>query len=161
MFPQKISQNIDILAKIHGNVFPWQPAIMGNKASFHKSIFQISLPWLHLFFYNACPRYPKSRRDLLYIDKNFSAEYKRTPSLSISGIYRAQWNNAFTYYAHLPFVFAFHNLGDLLNHLASKCVSQPSHFFRGKMIDTGNPRRRQRCQLKWRHGTLGHDQRHS
>ena len=30
MFPQKISQNIDTLARIHGNVFPWQPAIMGN-----------------------------------------------------------------------------------------------------------------------------------
>merc|ERR1711942_19999 len=30
---KKISQNIDTLARIHGNVFPWQPAIMGNKAS--------------------------------------------------------------------------------------------------------------------------------
>ena len=27
---KKISQNIDILAKIHENVFPWQPAIMRN-----------------------------------------------------------------------------------------------------------------------------------
>ena len=35
MFPQKISQNIDILAKIHRNAFPWQPAIMGNKASLY------------------------------------------------------------------------------------------------------------------------------
>ena len=33
MFLKKISQNIDTLARIHGNVFPWQPAIMGNKAS--------------------------------------------------------------------------------------------------------------------------------
>ena len=30
-------------------------------------MFQISLPWLHLFFYNACPHYLKSRRDLLYL----------------------------------------------------------------------------------------------
>ena len=67
MFTQKISQNIDTLAWIHGNVFPWQPAIMGNKASLYKSIFQISLPWLHLFFFNACPRYLKSRRDLLFV----------------------------------------------------------------------------------------------
>ena len=67
MFPKKISQNIDTLARIHGNVFPWQPAIMGNKASLYKSMFQISLPWFHLFFYNACPRYLKSRRDLLYL----------------------------------------------------------------------------------------------
>ena len=44
MFPQKNSQNIDILAKIQGNLFPWQPAIMGNKAYFHKSMFQIALP---------------------------------------------------------------------------------------------------------------------
>ena len=67
MFPQKISQNIDILARIHGNVFPWQPTIMGNKASYYKSIFQISLPWLYLSFHNACPRHLKSRRDLLYM----------------------------------------------------------------------------------------------
>ena len=67
MFPQKISQNIDILARIHGNVFPWQPTIMGNKASYYKSIFQISLPWLYLSFHNACPRHLKSRRDLLYL----------------------------------------------------------------------------------------------
>ena len=40
---------------------------MGNKLSLYKSMFQISLPWLHLFFHNACPRYLKSRRDLLYI----------------------------------------------------------------------------------------------
>ena len=33
MFPQKISQNIDILVNIHRNAFPWHPAIMGNKAS--------------------------------------------------------------------------------------------------------------------------------
>ena len=66
MFPQKISQNIDILARIHGNVFPWQPTIMGNKASYYKSMFQISLPWLYLSFHNACPRHLKSRRDLLY-----------------------------------------------------------------------------------------------
>ena len=64
MFPQKISQNVDILARIHGNVFPWQPAIMGNKASFYQSMFRISLPWFHLSFHNACPRYLKSRRDL-------------------------------------------------------------------------------------------------
>ena len=66
MFPKKISQNVDIFARIHGNVFPWQPAIMGNKASFYQSIFQISLPSLHLSFHNACPRYLKSRRNLLY-----------------------------------------------------------------------------------------------
>ena len=67
MFPQKISQNIDILARIHGNVFPWQPTIMGNKASYYKSMFQISLLWLYLSFHNACPRHLKSRRDLLYL----------------------------------------------------------------------------------------------
>ena len=33
MFPQKISENIDILAGIHGNEFPWQPDTMGNKAA--------------------------------------------------------------------------------------------------------------------------------
>ena len=27
-------------------------------------MFEISLPWLHLFSYNACPRYLKSRQDL-------------------------------------------------------------------------------------------------
>ena len=64
MFPNKISQNIDTLARIHGNVFPWQLAIMGNKAS--RYYIEISLPWFHLFFYNTCPRYLKSRRDLLY-----------------------------------------------------------------------------------------------
>ena len=73
MFPQKISQNIDILARIHGNVFPWQPTIMGNKASYYKSMFQISLPWLYLSFHNACPRHLKSRRDLLYLGVNISA----------------------------------------------------------------------------------------
>ena len=26
---------IDILARIHRNVFPWQPSIMGNKAPFY------------------------------------------------------------------------------------------------------------------------------
>ena len=67
MFPKKISQNVDIFARIHGNVFPWQPAIIGNKASFYQSIFQISLPWLHLSLHNACPRYLKSRRNLLYL----------------------------------------------------------------------------------------------
>ena len=66
MFPRKIFQNIDILAKIHGNVFLWQPTIMGNKASYYKSMFQISLPWLYLSFHNSCPRHLKSRRDLLY-----------------------------------------------------------------------------------------------
>ena len=30
-------------------------------------MFEISLPWLHLFSYNACPHYLKSRQDLLYI----------------------------------------------------------------------------------------------
>ena len=70
MFPKKISQNIDIFARIHGNVFPWQPAIIGNKASFYLSIFQISIPWLHLTFFNACPRYLKSRRNLLYTIRN-------------------------------------------------------------------------------------------
>ena len=30
-------------------------------------MFQISLPWLYLSFYNACPRHLKSRRDLLYM----------------------------------------------------------------------------------------------
>ena len=30
MFPQKTSQNIVIIAGIHGNVFPWQPTIMGS-----------------------------------------------------------------------------------------------------------------------------------
>ena len=39
---------------------------MGNKASLYYSIFKISHPWLKLFFYNACPCYLKSRRDLLY-----------------------------------------------------------------------------------------------
>ena len=34
MFPQKISQNVDILAGIHENVFPWQPTPIVNKASF-------------------------------------------------------------------------------------------------------------------------------
>ena len=66
MFPEKISQNVDIFARIHGNVFPRQPAIMGNKASFYQSIYQISLPWLHLFFHNACRRYLKFRGNLLY-----------------------------------------------------------------------------------------------
>ena len=33
---------------------------MRNEASF-------LLPWLHLFFHNACPHYLKSRRDLLYL----------------------------------------------------------------------------------------------
>ena len=78
MFPQKISQNIDILARIHGNVFPWQPTIMGNKASYYKSMFQISLPWLYLSFHNACPRHLKSRRDLLY-----TANHKKGYSCSI------------------------------------------------------------------------------
>ena len=70
MFPKKISQNIDTLVRIHGNVFPWQPAIMGNKASHYKSMFEISLPWLHLSSYNACSRYLKSRRDLLYTNED-------------------------------------------------------------------------------------------
>ena len=34
-FATKISQNVDILVRIHGNVFPWQPAIIGNNASFY------------------------------------------------------------------------------------------------------------------------------
>ena len=46
MFPQKISQNIDTLASIHGNVFPWQLTFMGNKTSFyakHQSLMHICL----------------------------------------------------------------------------------------------------------------------
>ena len=35
MFPQKNSQNIDILAEIHGKVFPWQPTPIVNEASFY------------------------------------------------------------------------------------------------------------------------------
>ena len=66
MFPQKKFQNVDILARIHGNVFPWQPNIMENKSFFYQFIFQISAPQFHLFFYNTCPRYLKSRRYLLY-----------------------------------------------------------------------------------------------
>ena len=30
-------------------------------------MFQISLPWLYLFLYKACPQYLKCRRDLLYV----------------------------------------------------------------------------------------------
>ena len=30
-------------------------------------MFEILLPWLHYFSHNACPRYLKSRRDLLYV----------------------------------------------------------------------------------------------
>ena len=32
---KKIYQIIDTLARIHGNVFPWQPSIMGNKSLFY------------------------------------------------------------------------------------------------------------------------------
>ena len=32
MFIQKVSQEIDILARMHGKVFPWQQDIIGNKA---------------------------------------------------------------------------------------------------------------------------------
>ena len=35
MSPRKISQKVDTLVLIHGNVFPWQPTPMGNKASFY------------------------------------------------------------------------------------------------------------------------------
>ena len=66
MFLQKFFKNIDVFAKIHGNVFLWKPNIMGNKSFFYWFIFQISAPWLHLFSHNACPRYLNSRRDLLY-----------------------------------------------------------------------------------------------
>ena len=66
MFLQKISQNIDILARIHGNMFPWQPTLMGNKASYYKSMVQTSLPWHHSSFHNACPCHLKSRQDLRY-----------------------------------------------------------------------------------------------
>ena len=90
MFPQKISQNIDILAKIHRNAFPWQPAIMGNKPSLYYSMFQISLPWLHLFFYNACPRYLKSRRDLLYLILRFTPICK--------DLVRCSWNGKSLFY---------------------------------------------------------------
>ena len=65
MFSKKISQNIDILARIHRNVFPCQPTIVGNKQFFFKFKLQISVSLLHLFFHNACPRYLKSRGDLL------------------------------------------------------------------------------------------------
>ena len=66
MFPQKIFQYIDIILGIAGNVFLWQLTIMSIKSFLYKSTFQISVPLLHFFFYNACPRYVKSRRDLLY-----------------------------------------------------------------------------------------------
>ena len=39
-------------------------------------MFQISLPWVHLYFHNACPHYLKSRRDPLYIRKNIFCNSK-------------------------------------------------------------------------------------
>ena len=78
MFPQKISQNIDILGRIHGNVFPWQPAIMRYKASFYQSIFRISLPWLHLSFHNACPVI--SSLDRIYCTNLFPNFQRGTPT---------------------------------------------------------------------------------
>ena len=58
-------QNIVIIAGIHGNVFLWQPIIMGNK-SFFISVYSEYQP-LSLIFFNTCPRYLKSRWDLLYL----------------------------------------------------------------------------------------------
>ena len=33
--PNVLSQNIDILARINGNVFPWQRSIIKNKSLFY------------------------------------------------------------------------------------------------------------------------------
>ena len=85
MFPKKISQNIYTLAKIHGNVFPWQPAIMVNKASFYLFMLQISLPWHESLFYNACPRHLKSRRDLLY-DPTSSHPIDQSPMITLKSV---------------------------------------------------------------------------
>ena len=41
---------------------------------------QISLPCLHLSFHNACPRYLKSRQDLLYIARFYSSSF---PTLAL------------------------------------------------------------------------------
>ena len=57
---------------------------MGNKTSYYKSTFQISLPWLYLSFHNACPRHLKSRRDLLYVSLFVSFPLILHVSISIS-----------------------------------------------------------------------------
>ena len=49
MFPQKISQTSDILARIYENMFPWQPTPMNNKATFYLIEFQISDDYIYLF----------------------------------------------------------------------------------------------------------------
>ena len=67
MFSKEISQNIIILAKIHGNVFPWQQAIMGNK-TFFLLIHVSNITHLASIVSLQClPHYVKSRWDLLYI----------------------------------------------------------------------------------------------
>ena len=67
MFSQKISQNIDILAGIHGNMFLWQPTIIVNKASLYWFIFKISSLYVYLPSLYEFPRISKSRRHLLYV----------------------------------------------------------------------------------------------
>ena len=44
MVLKKISQNTDILARIDGNVFPWQPSIIKNKSFFTNLHFKYQPP---------------------------------------------------------------------------------------------------------------------
>ena len=70
--------------------------IMGDKASFYQSVFQISIPWLYSFAYNACPCYLKSRRDLLYCALKLSLSHLTYLSLSLSGVRPRRWVITFT-----------------------------------------------------------------
>ena len=62
----------------HGNQLSWginHPWI---------SLIQISLPCLHSSFYNACPRYLKSRRDLLYSSHRAKVLSRLVPPIAIN-----------------------------------------------------------------------------
>ena len=58
-------------------------------------MFKISLPWLYLFSYNTCPRYLKSRRDLLYEKEKNMIWISEIPPFNWERTWRS-WNSAKT-----------------------------------------------------------------
>ena len=67
MFPQKVSQNIDNLAAIYGNMFLQQSTPIVNKALFDQFLFQISFFYIYLFWSYEFPRLSNSGRHILYL----------------------------------------------------------------------------------------------
>ena len=83
---------------------------------------QILLPWLHLSFHSACPRYLKSRRDLLYVliqNVPFSLWLRAWNKMTLFGLSTFKFN--VPYQISLSFAIKGLKLNDLFRFFRFLC----------------------------------------